>query len=191
MKERPILFSAPMVLALLAGTKTQTRRSVKSQPTAEPGRDGSWMWGHKDLGGLFAEHVFGDCMAKLAPCPYGTPGDRLWVRETFAPADSDDARAGRWEYRADNPDPLCMKWKPSIFMPRSASRLTLEVTGVCVERLQQISEADAKAEGVGYHVGGPVLAYRTLWKSINGAGSWKANPWVWVVTFKRIEAGNG
>ena len=181
MKERPILFSAPMVLALIAGTKTQTRRLVKTPASPATGFDWSSC--------LCREIAKCDqpcvrCGAIAGPSPYGTPGDRLWVRETFAPSDTDDARAGRWEYRADNHDPLCMKWRPSIFMPRRASRLTLEVTGVRVERLQEISEADAIAEGVGYHVGGPVLAYRTLWKSINGAGSWKANPWVWRIEFR-------
>jgi hypothetical protein len=132
------------------------------------------------------------------PCPYGSPGDRLWVREAFRDARSH--AAGRVLYRADG-DVAC-GWKPSIHMPRSASRITLEVTGVRVERLQAISEADALAEGVSFVADGcarfgvdglpgswcdcAVTAYAALWESINGAGSWDANPWVWVIEFKRL-----
>jgi hypothetical protein len=199
-KERPILFSAPMVRAILAGTKTQTRRVVKP--------DGKYRLGMV-------------CPADGGPsrCPYGAPGDRLWVRETFQPllADGFDhdecdwktgrgyrcsyvATAGRIEV-IDRDDNITDRCKPGIHMPRWASRITLEVTGVRVERLQDISEADARAEGVSFvadgcarfGVGGapdswcdcPVTAYCALWESINGKDSWAANPWVWVVEFKR------
>jgi hypothetical protein len=201
--ERPILFSGPMVRAILAGRKTQTRRIVKPQPT----RDGE-MWGHANLAGLFAEHVFGACMAKLAPCPYGVTGDRLWLRETLGVTAQGDC-----EYMADGKeieDPrtlaLCerygdrhhfceVKGIPSIFMPRWACRLVLEVTDVRVERLQAISEADAIAEGcpaVSLHdldcaSTPPSRHYRELWDSLNaqrGCG-WNVNPWVWVITFKK------
>lgn len=196
MKERPILFSAPMVLALLAGTKTQTRRIVQPQPTAEPGRDGTWMWGHLSLGGLFAEHVFGGCMAKLTPCPYGRPGDRLWVRESIrriGPAVGPEEFAAS-EFIADGAPTLgdCWPWKnpalPSIHCPRGLSRISLEVTCVRVERLCLISENDAKAEGCEFGETSRPPSYRgayaELWERINGAGAWNANPWVWVIEFE-------
>ena len=140
-------------------------------------------------------------------CPYGLPGDRLFVREAFrlcqeaddvSPRDSDPGY--RVWYEADKPHQLgAGRLRPSIHMPRWASRITLEVTGVRVERLQDISEADARAEGItvpncqcGYGLDGNLMsgtasgAYMLLWESINGPGSWNANPWVWVVEFKRV-----
>lgn len=215
MKERPILFSAPMVRALLDGTKTKTRRAVKLNAAGRvkaPGSPKNW---HPDDP---------DC---AQACPYGQPGDRLWVRETwnwFDPEAIPQARRGmradftgrqgerqiEWcaAYSADGP--LAYPgyegrdhWRPSIHMPRWASRITLEIVSVRVERLQDISEADAMAEGCtknhnGYFWGGPHAvsslkqmptatgAYRDLWKSINGPSSWDANPWVWVVEFRRV-----
>jgi len=204
MKERPILFSAPMVRALLAGTKTQTRRVVKPQPVYGDvqGLFQCWQFPHK-RGHLLYPNAKDQV---IALCPYGQPGDRLWVRETFA-AWWDTATGKRTHvmgYRADINDPdwdgfgaddpwwLDAKWEPSIHMPRNFSRITLEITGVRVERLQDISEEDAKAEGVERHapacvVGRPYrVPYSVLWESINGPGSWDANPWVWVVEFKRV-----
>jgi hypothetical protein len=199
MMDRPILFSAPMVRALLSGTKTQTRRVAKLAPEAS--------------GGL------------LRPCPYGILGDRLWVRETcrgeelsggedgvryvadgaFRPIEDTKAAAIDWlklhTYRGHAGTPIGPK-VPGIHMPRWASRITLDVTGVRVERLQDISEADAKAEGVEpgqWVVDDPAglidwplksrerpyaNAYALLWDSINGAGAWAANPWVWGITFR-------
>ena len=207
MKERPILFSAPMVRALLAGTKTQTRRALRDQPCMLP----DFNRGHLSI------RVRGAVYQAFSPnfppvrCPYGEPGDRLWVRETWAAPHSEDARPPRaiqcdWMliHYAATEDRGGLLWRPSIHMPRWASRITLEITGVRVERLQNISEADAEAEGCtknhnGYYLGGPHAvsgrkqmataqsAYRDLWESINGPGSWDANPWVWVVEFKREE----
>jgi hypothetical protein len=200
MKERPILFSAPMVRAILAGTKTQTRRVVKPQP---PGTVLSPTMVARDAaapsGYSFISDEYDDM---LLTCPYGAPGDRLWVRETWGRDQADNGGDRHWNrivYRADpgeqaldNGTPV--PWKPSIHMPRWASRITLEVTGVRVERLQDISVADAMAEGVvevNENLRGlePCMewryAYEDLWESINGAGSWDANPWVWVVEFKR------
>lgn len=208
MKERPILFSAPMVRAILNGIKTQTRRVVKLKPwhQIEERDDGApWPWmydGERD-----ADHWL--------PCPYGQPGDRLWVRETFCPIYPQDphyngGRPIEYDYRATYKhgdrlgDLIGVKkeWKPSIHMPRRASRITVEVTGVRVERLQDISADDAKAEGISEFIGGwwcehddaeqiagmtPQEGYRHLWERINGPGSWDANPWVWVVEFKRTE----
>ena len=204
MKDRPILFSAPMVRALLDGSKTQTRRVAKLTDAAHV----------KEVGGHRRWHP-ADPNAALA-CPYGQPGDQLWVRETFyeefgRPPLNDEERQewlvnGFLDYRASNDQQPygsggALAWKPSIHMPRWASRITLEIVGVRVERLQDISEADAIAEGCtmnnnGYYRGGPhkvsglkqmataVSAYRDLWESINGPTSWDANPWVWVVDFK-------
>src|SRR4051812_10208675 len=162
-RERPILFSGPMVKALLAGTKTQTRRVMRPQPE----RDSHGLWTGLGMGGYFAEHVFGPCALKLGtPCPHGVPGDHLWVRETWqcyvvgkndllAPtprpalcsigyAATEDTRVGTASDFARYEGP----WRPSIFMPRWASRLTLEITDVRVQRLQEITEEDARAEGM-------------------------------------------
>lgn len=195
MTERPILFSAPMVRAILAGTKTQTRRAVKGWPLE---------WLSPSIG-FSPEYV---AMPENGACPYGHPGDRLWVREAFIhePADycweasvSIPCRPASTVYRADQEgDTRGAGWKPSIHMPRSLSRITLEVTGVRVERLQDISEADAQAEGCalecmtptgddsGSAIHGPG-GYIALWESINGPGSWDKNPWVWVIEFKRTD----
>lgn len=196
MKDRPILFSAPMVRAILDGTKTQTRRAVKPQPTSDvraagailsstsPCAEGTWWW--LDSIDIMEANVVGEAFR----CPYGQPGDRLWVRETWGPCD------GGFCYRADERDgspakPDDGRWHPSIHMFRAASRITLEVTGVRVERLQDISEADAIAEGIeradtGIPICDAKTWYRVLWEQINGAGSWDAKPWVWVVEFKRV-----
>lgn len=195
MTDRPIIFSAPMVRALLAGTKTQTRRVVKFKPwhQIEERDDGTpWPW-------MYDSEYGGDCWI---PCPYGQPGDRIWVREAWAwsgdgavPA-ADRVRKGEVWFRADpERSSPAIRWRPSIYMPRWASRITLEVTGVRVERLQDIIVADAMAEGVvecAPHLRGlePCMdwryAYEDLWVSINGPGTWDANPWVWVIEFKRV-----
>lgn len=220
MKERPILFSAPMVRALLAGTKTQTRRVMPHQPPEIlPGYLAKVYWPARDRhmtsdpesaaylqferpGDYDGMHVMRDGFGFR--CPYGQPGDRLWVRETHAPQADCWGSWERWmkgaggpgpiiHYAADIADkPFIEKWRPSIHMPRWASRITLEVTGVRVERLQDISEEDAKAEGVVWEQGQTAInVFETLWESINDPGSWEANPWVWVVEFKRVEARHG
>jgi len=219
MKERPILFSGPMVRAIIAGAKTQTRRAVRAGYAQEcdawayDATRGEWEGGIAADFGRFGLGVW-------ARCPYGVPGDRLWVRETWRLAHPDfhderegerlgkPMRDGRWcHYRAtyDVDEGDGSPWKPSIYMPRWASRITLEVTGVRVERLRDISNEDAKAEGMergefrgqpmhwrNYLTKSPVdwcvdprKSFRTLWASINGAKSWDANPWVWVVEFRR------
>lgn len=174
MRDLPILFSAPMVRAILDGSKTQTRRVAKEFD------------GLRDLDKILAR------FPNQNGCRYGQPGDRLWVRETWAEhPDYPDAR--RAIYRADAGSEYdAERWRPSIHMPRWACRIELEVTGVRVERLQSISEADARAEGVegdshpGAFVGTCRGNFARLWESINGAGSWDANPWVWVVEFRRV-----
>lgn len=217
-KERPILFSGPMVRALLDGSKTQTRRVVKcpheilSIGTAADwnnGRADPRMRKFEDWGQGF--HLFNYINGTFAmPCPHGKPGDQLWVRETFGICTAKHTQrwpAGTIAYRADHGlthgglEYDLMKWKPSIFMPRIASRITLEIISVRVERLQDISEQNAKAEGAesmlcpGYpyrHIGEVythLMGFKTLWESINGSGSWDLNPWLWVIEFKRIFPG--
>lgn len=210
-RERPILFSAPMVRALLDGRKTQTRRVVKGDPVfVLPfiGRDNQ------------PTHEFGLCLThdrvinKHVRCPYGVPGDTLWVRESFAkvwrdecpPATPDDvdieyradtdgkAFAGDWPIEErDNEDRP--RWRPSIHMPRWASRITLRVTEVRVERLNEISHDDCWAEGTVCDIHGArkhtccsglTRGYRAIWETINGSGSWDRNPWVWAVSFERV-----
>jgi hypothetical protein len=219
MKERPILFSAPMVRSILANTKWQTRRVMKNPPVwSTEYQPAGWFWngthpGEPTLSKWPDAGAIGQEIAKHAVCPYGWPGDRLWVRETHAPQPDCLLSWDRWmkghggekpivHYAADASDRAWVdKWRPSIHMPRWASRITLEVTGVRVERLQDISEADAMAEGIvrqsdggfgladssHYHYTDPRISYWSLWEAINGEGSVDANPWAWVVEFKRLE----
>ena len=191
MKERPILFSAPMVRAILEGTKTQTRRIIKlpSMYEIEERDYGYWPW-------RYDAETNGDDWAK---CPYGQIGDQLWVRETFCPIYPQDptynnGRPIEFDYMATYEYGYRMsdligekkKWKPSIHMPRRASRIQLEITGIKVERLHDIGQGGACAEGrpIGFD---PLDWYRDQWESINGIHSWDANPWVWVIEFRRIE----
>lgn len=202
MKERPILFSAPMVRALLDGRKTQTRRIVKPQPDWLPEvgytrRTDGMFWPIGSLGQ--------QCGAPLVKCPYGLPGDGLWVREawkahsTFEGTSPRDIPRSTIFYMADDAyAPSGSRGRPGIHMPRWASRLFLRITDVRVERLQAISPEDALAEGVYpgeqppvtfnrvFSSSMPVHLYGGLWEHLNGAGSWGANPWVWAVTFERI-----
>ncbi len=185
MKERPIIFSGPMVRAILEGRKTQTRRVVKPQPV------------YGDVCGLFAAWQFKKTKTEsylypnaldsiLASCPYGQPGDWLWVREAWAAAASGIKTSSGCLFAADGG--VAGKFKPSIHMPRWASRITLEIVSVRVERLQDISEADAKAEACDAGTGLYTHSFHKVWEKINGPVSWALNPWVWVVEFKRVEA---
>jgi hypothetical protein len=222
-----------MVRAILDGRKTVTRRIVKPQPkTYRDFLGDGIVFGIEDKERPWVLRCLGSSNFADLYCPYGRPGDRLWVRETWG------YRGAAWtlgeehktvwiEYAADGsqadiqrpkddesgiPQPrdirpdedyvddyyngyLTRYWKqnrPSIHMPRWASRITLEVTGVRVERLQDISEADAHAEGIPGDLlhraqGWSPRAFQLLWELINGAESWNTNPWVWVVEFRRIE----
>jgi hypothetical protein len=196
MKEHPILFSGQMVRAILDGTKTQTRRVVKPQPVQVRISDE----------GCNVPMCLPPRQAFHMKFPYGMIGDRLWVRETWMPY---YGLPGNITYRADYrgnyvqehrwPD----KWHPSIFMPRWASRITLEVLDIRVQRVQEISERDAEAEGISRvdlgtdERGRPVnkmilfrLHFSVLWNSINAKRgyAWEVNPWVWAITFRRIES---
>lgn len=184
MKDRPILFSAPMVRAILSGQKTQTRRIITSRHIkfAQPSLDAA-IERSPSLAAAFS--------------PYGQTGDRLWVREAFSgPHYQSKSPPKEWSdcdhiwYWADG-NPTSGDWtniKPSIHMPRWACRIALEVTGVRVERLQDISRGDAMAEGCPFanmaEGPDPSKWYADLWSQINGDGAWDANPWVWVVEFK-------
>jgi hypothetical protein len=254
-----------MVRAILEGRKSQTRRTVKPQPPARNDMVNAAYCGHPNL--WLPNGSIGADTPSEWKCPYGQPGDRLWVRETWRYADWTEDGYPWIEYQADSAKSLRdsqlppewservidiwamlseeenfaidgraadRKWRPSIHMPRWASRITLEVTGVRVERLQGISNEEAQAEGCFFtdygrrcgHSGngwtevgtcpspdahhpqnngwmwdktsGPDeclsaarWAFANLWESINGAGSWDANPWVWVVAFKRVEVAGG
>jgi hypothetical protein len=230
---RPILFSAPMIRALLDGRKTQTRRIMKPQPQRNvDGWDWGWpipgkgvtpgtktLWRDDNNPGSATAHFYS---------PYGRPGDLLWVRESFVRGfncddsgflitedkDGNELPLKTW-YRADENKHLQwadedghledrVPWKPSIHMPRTASRITLEITDVRIERPQYISPEDAEAEGINRITHGrngdyfhfqrtdthpqnwihAEDAYRELWQLINGAGSWSADPWIWALTFK-------
>jgi hypothetical protein len=222
MTERPILFSAPMVRAILDGRKTQTRRIMKVQPPPDAlvtvehyhpiviDRHGDMQPGDEIFGAHWDDGEFG------LKSPYGAPGDTLWVRETWGavwPADEPvPLRQCEIEYRAELPPgctdrpgewpadegngPEVPKWRPSIHMPRWASRITLRITDIRVERLQDISEDDARAEGVSsewddYEKYGQSEPYRygfsALWNDINGPGAWDDNPWVWAISFERVK----
>lgn len=188
MKMRPILFSTAMVQAILEGRKTQTRRVVK--PKHQP-----------------IETAPNDFLISLDLCPYGQPGDILWVRETWGYLPETDG-GNCYFYKADTgiSDQPTFTWRPSIYMPFAAARIFLRIKAVRVERLQDISGEDAVAEGIYTEYPSDTLlwmhgwkdylggesdldaygSFASLWQSINGPESWDANPWVWVVEFERI-----
>ncbi|EMO6491806.1 hypothetical protein JGT16_21645 [Enterobacter hormaechei] len=207
MTERGMIFNGEMVRAILDGRKTQTRRIIKD---CTVGRDpiSKFIQIGKKFIGCYPEDVpelIREC------CPYGVPGDRIWVRETWAEAGASapDLKLYRANYPAhvpthyENVPPAeDVRWTPSIHMPRWASRITLEISGVRVEQLKSISEEEARSEGVArlregfwkhyqpgwtQHQLSARGSFATLWNSIYGSGEWDRNPWVWVIEFKRIE----
>ena len=209
MKEHPIIFSGPMVRAILDARKTQTRRLMKSQPPAKPSgcRPLKIATATDDEGAeLFAYAIGAGNGGWNVRCPYGVPGDRLWVRETSRermPADKTlaDTDGGIEIYEflttAARSAWTCERWTPAIYMPRWASRITLEIVDVRAQRLQDISEADAKAEGVlgvdwghGQDYGGKACyrkSFAALWDLIHAQRApWSSNPWIWALTFRRI-----
>ncbi|MCK9706175.1 hypothetical protein [Pseudomonas syringae] len=208
-KERPMLFSAPMVCAILEGRKTVTRRALKVQPHIDS--SGNFCVGRSNYG----QDIYGKPVTKhfvSSDCPYGQPGDRIWVREAWqadaqvnevAPRELSHGEPIRYPADGASRQTGCSmitpgKTRPSIHMPRWVSRILLEITDVRAERLQEISRSDIRAEGLecppelasddvspNYRDWYPA-AWRELWESINGADSWNSNPWVWVVEFKRV-----
>lgn len=210
-KERPILFSTEMVQAILEGRKTMTRRIIKPQPdddglwndTKYPRALDSELKGWNGVVGETGE-------SKGFRCPFGDVGDLLWVRETWMRSPNRHIQGmDEYKYKASVSEQFIKEWpgywKPSIFMPKEACRIRLEVTGVRVERLQSITSDDAKGEGVkewmkveaftrmkglNYNIPRPFSEYQfsflELWCRINGIKSWEDNPWVWVIEFKRI-----
>lgn len=217
MKERGMIFNAEMVRAILDGRKTQTRRLMKVQPEPSKSRPGDFWFSSKKLESMV--HVsdlasgnspIADCHLFFQEhcCPFGTVGDRIWVRETFGDC------GVLLVYRADADDGAKCKvkrWTPSIQMPRGASRILLEITDVRVERLTEISVTDARREGllreeydwresewplddIAYRTSQsaktryscPKQCFQELWESIYGEESWQANPWVWVIEFKVV-----
>lgn len=207
MNEKPILFSGKMVRQILRGRKTQTRRVIKPQPPHWRWNDHSWDDRCIDVGTGERDDAY------YVICPYGKPGDRLWVRETWAHDDPSckDVRCGNRDHiwwKATEKKIVAdsfagdAHWRPSIHMPRWASRLTLEIVNVRVERVQEITPANCKAEGIYIphptppittdealkHLGEYKNGFALLWDSINSKRgySWDANPWVWVVEFKRV-----
>lgn len=193
-KPKPIIFQAHNIRAILAGTKTQTRRAVKPQPKEVRVQGCDWLC---DDG-------------RILRCPYGQPGDELWVKETWSYFGGDEYLYQQLResvcYRADHNGTDSIpggRWRSSMFMPRWASRITLRIESVRVERLQDITERDADAEGTtshypceeptahreGVHRCTPTEDFRRSWDSINGKRpgcAWKDNPWVWVIEFRRI-----
>lgn len=222
MKERGIIFNAEMVRAILDGRKTQTRRIMKPQPKLSE-NGGTWWPSNICQSMINIEEMMQDnegVWAGIAgiACPHGGVGDRLWVRETWMPDAPRDGTWGDVEFYGCKDSQLSMiperfrkseycihraswggdelvGWTPSIHMPRWASRITLEITDVRVERLNDISNDDAKSEGCWYGRGGgvpdkaltPSNQFPTLWEEIYGDGSWSSNPWVWVIKFKKVE----
>lgn len=221
MSEHPILFSGPMVRAISEGRKTQTRRVMRPQPLSEtdslrPPVFGSGIWwaaSSRQVNGGVEYTPLGSDQQHKWRCPYGNPGDLLWVRETWAKRYKDAERYPEdgIMYRADGGCIVQPQWKPSIHMPRWASRLTLRITDVRVQRLQEITEGDCEAEGVDLQDWGG-LAYQgstwtdernetfdknkaafgmrgsfaALWDSINAERApWPSNPWVWALTFEK------
>lgn len=195
MKERPILMNSDMVRAILRGQKTQTRRPVMPQPfKTPPGTIHGWEWN------LHGKNVIWITVWHLKSCPFGQPGDRLWVRETFV----EIGNPSRVVYRADDkmpPEGPVTRWKPGIHMPRALSRITLEITDVSAKRVQDITEEQARLEGCPWSNADPQgpfgptrmviearKEFRYLWDTLYAARGlgWDANPWVWIVSFKRL-----
>jgi len=219
MKFIPILFSTPMVQAIIEGRKTMTRRVIKPQPIL--GENRVWQGKGKSCSFGFTTESATEMYKLNGSCPYGQIGDVLWVRETFLkhPIPNEGYKF-KANYSIEQLNTSIfknkiLKWKPSLFMPKAACRIFLKITEIRVERLQDITNEDSLKEGIeiGETVKSPLsdnnlqtyknylsdefkwyapkLSFNTLWQSINGKDSWEANPWVWVICFERIEKPTG
>jgi hypothetical protein len=213
MKERPIIFSTEMVRTIIGGHKTQTRRVIKPQPFAVFHVKSTVKRETTESLAAMADILYREEAPKS--CPFGQPGDRLWVRETFGvqlePGIFEDYPNGYVIYKADLPDGATFDyegggsaWRPSIHMPRWASRTVLEIINIKVGRVQEISEADAQREGWFFQnmdvnqTYDPVImdyAHRwfiDLWDNLNAKRGfpWESNPWVWIIEFKMLEISN-
>lgn len=177
MKEIPILFSGKMVQAILKGWKTQTRRVVKFPADY----DGKSVWSNGIYGIKYSSNEFEGCVKRLSA--KWQIGDLLWVRESSCKNNTQTGWPYMYKASEETHYVNHIKWKPSIHMPKAAARIWLEVTNVRAERLQDISEEDAKAEGIESWIDA-IDNFKQLWQSINGQENWEANPWVWVVEFK-------
>lgn len=217
-KERPMLFGTPMVKAILDGHKSMTRRVLKVQPewvdSKNPMVSSGWSYVNPKSSQKLSSYPnakdFGEALAGVIKCSYGQIGDRLWVRETWSThACFDDVKPKDLTVRSvhywANGLVQTGKKRPSIFMPRWACRILLEITEIRVERLNQISREEAVKEGLlklpatgryvinqgdqyfGMASNNPCEVFEWLWESINGEGSWATNPWVWVICFKKLE----
>ena len=206
MKERSIIFSGEMVRTILEGRKTMTRRAIKEQPPVD-GRAMPWIW---DIDGKSPRYALGwrddEDICCAAVCRYGQPGDRLWVQETWCyfPDNAPDGMGENTYYLASQKNLKeiesvmrinKVQWKPSIFMPRWASRINLEITGIRVERLQEIPGKDCLREGIRNTIEGKLLlgshlvySFREIWDALNAKRGypWESNPWVWVISFKKL-----
>ena len=214
-KERPIIFKGEMIRAILDGRKTVTRRAVKKFPCdcGEDWEPTNAQFEREHQYAVPVDHLWGcDCCAEgTINSRFGVPGDRLWVKEAhylygdwYADGLTKKTKKAKWHFRRTGA-PVCYLDKPPrkiftrkfpqlgdgfylrspLFMARHDSRITLEVISVGVERLQDISEEDAKAEGIEC-LGNPTIAFQALWQSINGPDSWELNPWVWRIEFKKV-----
>lgn len=204
LKERPILFSTPMVQAIVSGNKTQTRRIVKKIPD---GFKFEGMCTEMDYSGISGH--FEGSHTLLIPCPFGYIGDILWVRETWTLLEEKDCEGMKTRnyYKSDHHNSNDewfkenYKWHPAIFMPKAVCRIKLKIKNIRIERLNEISQEDAQDEGIkinqeGFHCMNyhtkkmqmftPEESFETLWREINGFNSWKENPYVWVIEFEKI-----
>jgi hypothetical protein len=189
MKSKPILFSTPMVQAILEGRKTQTRRIVKPQPKQELEFFGWKLPEYIQV--AFGKGVKTESLHKF---PFGQIGDVLWVRETFRPKGHSFPIGEHFEYKATaaaDGNPINEPWKPSIFMPKDASRIWLRITDIKIQKLHDISRGDSMSEGCPFpnvaKETNPYAWFAELWQTIHGFSSWNNNPWVWVIEFERIE----
>lgn len=202
MKEHPIIFSTVMIQAIMAGGKTMTRRIIKPQPHFD--KDSGYWYLDKKRESVMSNRPPNEWMG-FNPRKYGNPGDKIWVRENFYQCiDNNDRRYYAASEKPEDTENRHYKLCPSIYMPRIASRITLEITDIKVERVQDITQDDIEREGLWFYSkeyrdeicinrdsvyalqSTRIKYFRKLWETINGSDSWIENPWVWCISFKKI-----